>query len=65
MRKTRMKQIRLLASFSQAEVAKGTKIHYSTISRLENGIIFPNKRHKILLSQFFKVDEEIIFPKNG
>ena len=62
MKETRLKKIRILAGYSQSEVSRTTGIHFSTISRIETGLIKPNNRHKKALARFFNLESDLLFP---
>ncbi len=62
MKKNRLRQVRSLSCFSQAEISKATGIHYSTLSRIENGVIPGTETQKNAIATLFKIDKEMIFP---
>jgi len=58
-----LRTLRLLNDITQAELSKSTQIHYSTVSRIENGIVKPTAKQMQIISEFFHMNEEEIFPR--
>jgi transcriptional regulator with XRE-family HTH domain len=57
-----MREARLKIDKSQLRLMKETKIHYSTLSRIERGWQNPTQIQRKKLSRALKVSEEWVFP---
>lgn len=58
----RMREARLKIDKSQLRLMKETKIHYSTLSRIERGWQNPTEKQRQKISKALKASEEWIFP---
>jgi len=59
-----LRRARLDADVSQLKLMKESGIHYSVISKLENGWITPSKKQKEKLACVLGVDPNWLFPRD-
>jgi transcriptional regulator with XRE-family HTH domain len=58
----RLREIRFQRNLPQIQLALKTKIHFSTLSRIEHGYIKPTPEQKKKLAKALNVDEDWLFP---
>lgn len=58
-----LRRARLDADVSQLELMKKSGIHYSVISKLENGWFIPSEKQIVKLARALKVDPDWLFPR--
>ena len=58
-----LRRARLNSDVSQLELMKKSGIHYSVISKLENGWSMPSKKQIKKLARALKVDPDWLFPR--
>jgi len=58
----RMREARLRVDKSQLQMMKETKIHYSTLSRIERGWIIPTQKQRRLIATALNASVDWIFP---
>ena len=63
--KNRLKEARFFAKKPQIKLWLETKIHFSTISRIECGYIEPTEKQKIKLAKALGVEKDWLFPNQA
>ncbi len=59
-----LRRARLDADVSQLELMKKSGIHYSVISKIENGWSIPSEKQIKKLAHVLKVDPDWLFPRD-
>lgn len=57
----KLRRVRLLQGFTQADLSKETKIYYTTISRIENGVVHPSAEQKERICKALRCEPQDIF----
>jgi transcriptional regulator with XRE-family HTH domain len=59
---SKLRIVRILCGKSQAQLSIDSGVHYSTISRIERGMIGPSKQQREQLAQALQVPADSLFP---
>lgn len=57
-----LRRIRIKLGITQAELSKRTKIIYSTVSRIDTGVLKPSAQHKRKIAKALRCKIQDIFP---
>jgi transcriptional regulator with XRE-family HTH domain len=61
---TRLQQIRFWRGISQIRLALKTRIHFSTLSRIEHGYLKPTPEQRKRISKALNIDPDWLFPSS-